>query len=45
MATGTGKTITALSAVSFLWKALSSRLAVIIVCPYTHLSRSMGKRH
>ncbi|MDW8781335.1 MULTISPECIES: DEAD/DEAH box helicase family protein [Bacillus cereus group] len=37
MATGTGKTITALSAVSFLWKALSSRLAVIIVCPYTHL--------
>ncbi|PFN25099.1 DEAD/DEAH box helicase family protein [Bacillus cereus] len=37
MATGTGKTITALSAVSFLSEALSNRLVVIIVCPYTHL--------
>ncbi|NMH73557.1 DEAD/DEAH box helicase family protein [Bacillus sp. RO2] len=36
MATGTGKTITALSAISKLWE-VSNRLGVIIVCPYTHL--------
>lgn len=37
MATGTGKTITALSAVTRLWNDLDDKLAVIIVCPYTHL--------
>jgi DNA phosphorothioation system restriction enzyme len=37
MATGTGKTLTALSAVTTLWKVLKDKLAVIIVCPYTHL--------
>lgn len=37
MATGTGKTLTALSAVITLWMELKSKLAVIIVCPYTHL--------
>lgn len=37
MATGTGKTLTALSAVTTLWRELKSNLAVIIVCPYTHL--------
>jgi DNA phosphorothioation system restriction enzyme len=36
MATGTGKTITALSAVVKLWE-VTKRLGVIIVCPYTHL--------
>lgn len=36
MATGTGKTITALAAVSKLWE-VTQRLGVIIVCPYTHL--------
>lgn len=36
MATGTGKTITALSAIAKLWEVTGS-LAVIIVCPYTHL--------
>lgn len=36
MATGTGKTITALSAVSKLYE-ITKRLGVIIVCPYTHL--------
>ena len=36
MATGTGKTITALSAVAKLGE-VTKRLAVIIVCPYTHL--------
>lgn len=41
MATGTGKTITALSAVATLWDVLPkwnvNNLAVVIVCPYTHL--------
>lgn len=37
MATGTGKTLTALSAIVALWRELRSKLAVIIVCPYTHL--------
>lgn len=36
MATGTGKTITALSAISKLYEIKKS-LGVIIVCPYTHL--------
>lgn len=37
MATGTGKTLTGLGAVSKLSEALNDRLAVIIVCPYQHL--------
>ncbi|MEH7158972.1 DEAD/DEAH box helicase family protein [Neobacillus drentensis] len=36
MATGTGKTITALSAASKLYE-VTKRLGVIIVCPYIHL--------
>ncbi|MEM5016874.1 DEAD/DEAH box helicase family protein [Metabacillus indicus] len=36
MATGTGKTITALSAIAKLGE-VTRRLAVVIVCPYTHL--------
>ncbi|WP_043931884.1 DEAD/DEAH box helicase family protein [Bacillus sp. EB01] len=36
MATGTGKTITAISAAVKLGE-VTNRLAVIIVCPYTHL--------
>jgi superfamily II DNA or RNA helicase len=37
MATGTGKTYTALSAVVDLYNAMNKKLAVIIVCPYQHL--------
>lgn len=37
MATGTGKTLTALGAVSNLSKVLSDKLCVFIVCPYQHL--------
>ena len=37
MATGTGKTLTSLSAITELWSDLKDKLAVIIVCPYTHL--------
>lgn len=37
MATGTGKTYTALAAVATLYKDLNNNLAVIIVCPYQHL--------
>lgn len=37
MATGTGKTYTALAAIINLYKALGEKLAVIIVCPYQHL--------
>jgi len=37
MATGTGKTYTALAATSYLFTRTSSRLAVVIVCPYQHL--------
>ncbi len=37
MATGTGKTITGLSAMTKLCEARSNKLAVIIVCPYQHL--------
>ena len=36
MATGTGKTITALSATAKLWE-VTNRLGIVIVCPYTHL--------
>lgn len=37
MATGTGKTVTALASVVDLYEQLSNRLAAIIVCPYQHL--------
>lgn len=37
MGTGTGKTITALTASVKLLERLKHRLAIIIVCPYTHL--------
>ena len=37
MATGTGKTLTGLGAVSKLSEDLGDRLAVIILCPYRHL--------
>ncbi len=37
MATGTGKTITGLSAVVRLYESLKSGLAIFIVCPYQHL--------
>ena len=37
MATGTGKTLTALGAITKLFNTLSKRLAIIIICPYKHL--------
>ncbi len=37
MATGTGKTITALRAVSMLSEKLNDKLGVVIIAPYTHL--------
>lgn len=37
MATGTGKTYTALAAVARLFSDLHQNLAVIIICPYQHL--------
>lgn len=37
MATGTGKTYTALAAVARLYAYVKQHLAVIIVCPYQHL--------
>lgn len=37
MATGTGKTYTALAAIAHLYKKLDGNLAVIIICPYQHL--------
>lgn len=37
MGTGTGKTITALTASTVLLKKLDYKMATIIVCPYTHL--------
>ena len=37
MATGTGKTYTALAAICRLYKELNGNLAVIIVCPFQHL--------
>ena len=37
MATGTGKTLTALASVEHLYRKNDERLAVIILCPYQHL--------
>ncbi len=37
MATGTGKTLTGLSAIAKLAEDLNGKLAVFIVCPYQHL--------
>lgn len=37
MATGTGKTFTAIGAATQLYNDLNGNLAVIIICPYTHL--------
>jgi superfamily II DNA or RNA helicase len=37
MATGTGKTITGLSALTKLATTVSNKLAAVIVCPYQHL--------
>ena len=37
MATGTGKTLTGLGALTTLSQAVDNKLAVIIVCPYQHL--------
>lgn len=37
MATGTGKTLTALGSLSLLSKTLKDNLCVFIVCPYQHL--------
>lgn len=37
MATGTGKTYTALAAITRLSEVLDGNLAVVIVCPYQHL--------
>jgi len=37
MATGTGKTLTALASIEQLYRDNNKRLAVIIVCPYQHL--------
>lgn len=37
MATGTGKTYTALAGIATLYKKLNKKLAVFIVCPYQHL--------
>ena len=37
MATGTGKTYTALAAISRLFADKEQNLAVIIICPYQHL--------
>lgn len=37
MATGTGKTYTALAAVATLSQVVDDKLAVVIVCPYQHL--------
>lgn len=37
MATGTGKTLTALASIEHLFRNNNNRLAVIILCPYQHL--------
>lgn len=37
MATGTGKTLTGLSAMAVLSESVNDKLAVFIVCPYQHL--------
>ncbi|MGI6462140.1 MAG: DEAD/DEAH box helicase family protein [Candidatus Scatomorpha sp.] len=43
MATGTGKTYTALAAISKLYQDINKSLAVIIVCPYQHLVEQWRK--
>lgn len=37
MATGTGKTLTALASIEYLFRNNNERVAIIIVCPYQHL--------
>lgn len=37
MATGTGKTLTALASIEYLFRKKGERLAIVIVCPYQHL--------
>ncbi len=37
MATGTGKTFTALGSIEYLAKELDNQIAVFILCPYVHL--------
>lgn len=37
MATGTGKTYTALGSIEYLAKELDNQLAVFVLCPYVHL--------
>lgn len=37
MATGTGKTLTALASAEYLFRKNGNRLALIIICPYQHL--------
>ncbi|MBP3476984.1 MAG: DEAD/DEAH box helicase family protein [Lachnospiraceae bacterium] len=37
MATGTGKTLTALASIEYLYRYNNNRLAIVIVCPYQHL--------
>ena len=37
MATGTGKTLTALGAIAKLSEKLQDKLGVVIVCPFQHL--------
>lgn len=37
MATGTGKTITALGSIEYLATELDNNVAVYIICPYIHL--------
>lgn len=37
MATGTGKTLTALASIEYLYRYNKNRLAIIILCPYQHL--------
>jgi len=43
MATGTGKTYTALAAIARLYECMGERLGVIIVCPYQHLVEQWKK--
>lgn len=43
MATGTGKTITAISSLTRLSNDLSNHLAVFILCPYQHLVNQWSK--
>jgi|LGOV01.1.fsa_nt_gb superfamily II DNA or RNA helicase len=37
MATGTGKTLTAIGALVSLWQTMEEPLFLLVVCPYTHL--------